>query len=142
MEQLPLFKDYLVTEPAPHYGVPTGVVPRRICLGPQGPQHKPMLLPTDPQERKGIPITTGVLDYFPLAIAEVAKCSKAGNDQHNPGQPLHWAKGKSTDHADCIPRHLIDRGAFDTDGIRHSAKLAWRALALLQIELENEQCSR
>ena len=142
MEQLPLFKDYLVTEPAPHYGVPTGVVPRRICLGAQAPQHKPMLLPTDPQERKGIPITTGVLDYFPLAIAEVAKCSKAGNDQHNPGQPLHWAKGKSTDHADCIPRHLIDRGAFDTDGIRHSAKLAWRALALLQIELENDQCSR
>ena len=119
MEQLPLLKDYLVA-----------------------PQHKPMLLPTDPQERKGIPITTGVLDYFPLAIAEVAKCSKAGNDQHNPGQPLHWAKGKSTDHADCIPRHLIDRGTFDTDGIRHSAKLAWRALALLQIELENEQCSR
>lgn len=106
------------------------------------PAPKLMLLPTDPQERKGIPITTGVLDYFPLAIAEVAKCSKAGNDQHNPGQPLHWAKGKSTDHADCIPRHLIDRGAFDTDGIRHSAKLAWRALALLQIELENAQCSR
>lgn len=142
MEQLPLFKDDLVTEPTPDYGVPTGVVPRRICQGAQAPQHKPMLLPTDPQERKGIPITTGVLDYFPLAIAEVAKCSKAGNDQHNPGQPLHWAKGKSTDHADCIPRHLIDRGTCDTDGIRHSAKLAWRALALLQIELENEQCSR
>ena len=142
MEQLPLFKDYLVTEPAPDYCVPTGVVPRRICLWAQAQQHKPMLLPTDPQERKGIPITTGVLDYFPLAIAEVAKCSKAGNDQHNPDQPLHWAKGKSTDHADCIPRHLIDRGTFDTDGIRHTAKLAWRALALLQIELENEQCSR
>ena len=124
MEQLPLF-------------------PRRLRgQGAQATQHKPMLLPTDPQERKGIPITTGVLDYFPLAIAEVAKCSKAGNDQHNPGQPLHWAKGKSTDHADCIPRHLIDRGTFDTDGIRHSAKLAWRALALLQIELENAQCSR
>ena len=139
MEQLPLFPDYLVSEP--NYGVPTGVVPRRITA-PAAPAQKQMLLPTDSQERKGIPITTGVLDYFPLAIAEVAKCSKAGNDQHNPGQPLHWAKGKSTDHADCIPRHLIDRGAFDTDGIRHSAKLAWRALALLQIELENEQCSR
>ena len=137
MEQLPLFPDYLVSEP--NYGVPTGVVPRRITA-PAAPAQRQMLLPTDSQERKGIPITTGVLDYFPLAIAEVAKCSKAGNDQHNPGQPLHWAKGKSTDHADCIPRHLIDRGAFDTDGIRHSAKLAWRALALLQIELENEQC--
>ncbi len=139
MEQLPLFPDYPVSEP--NYGVPTGVVPRRITA-PAAPAQKQMLLPTDSQERKGIPITTGVLDYFPLAIAEVAKCSQAGNDQHNPGQPLHWAKGKSTDHADCIPRHLIDRGAFDTDGIRHSAKLAWRALALLQIELENEQCSR
>lgn len=98
-----------------------------------------MLLPSDPTERKGIPICTGVLDYFPLALAEVARVSKAGNDQHNPGQPLHWAKGKSTDHADCIPRHLIDRGSRDTDGQRHSAKLAWRALALLQTELEQEQ---
>jgi hypothetical protein len=101
-------------------------------------KNKPMILSTNPTERKGIPLTTGVLDYFPLALAEVAKCSKAGNDQHNPGQPLHWAKDKSADHADCIPRHLIDRGTIDTDGIRHSAKLAWRALALLQIELEND----
>jgi hypothetical protein len=97
-----------------------------------------MLLPSDPAERKNLPITSGVLDYFPLAVAEVARVSKAGNDQHNPGQPLHWAKGKSMDHADCIARHLIDRGARDSDGMRHSAKLAWRALALLQTELENE----
>lgn len=95
----------------------------------------PMTLPYDAKERKGMPITTGVLDYFPLAIAEVAKCSKAGNDQHNPGQPLHWDQTKSTDHADCMARHLIDRGSFDTDGVRHSAKLAWRALANLQLEL-------
>lgn len=100
------------------------------------PESRQMLLSTDAAERKATPITTGVLDYFPLALAEVAKCSKAGNDQHNPGKPLHWAKEKSTDHADCIARHLIDRGSRDTDGVRHSAKLAWRALALLQIELE------
>ena len=102
---------------------------------------KTMLLPTDPAERKGTPITTGVLDYFPLALAEIARVSKAGNDQHNPGQPLHWSKGKSTDHADCISRHLIDRGTYDTTDTppqRHSAKLAWRALALLQTELEDE----
>jgi hypothetical protein len=98
-----------------------------------------MLLPIDPAERKGLPITTGVLDYFPLALAEVARVSKAGNDQHNPGQPLHWDKSKSMDHADCIPRHLIDRGSRDADGQRHSAKLAWRALALLEIELEAER---
>ena len=97
-----------------------------------------MLLPTDAQERKQIPIVSGVLDYFPLAIAEVAKCSWAGNQQHHPDKPLHWDKTKSTDNADCIGRHLIDRGKFDTDGQRHSAKLAWRALALLQLELEEE----
>lgn len=101
-------------------------------------ERKP-LLPLDAATRKGTPITSGVIDYFPLAMAEVARCSKAGNDQHNPGQPLHWSKGKSTDHADCIARHLIDRGTVDpTDGIRHSAKLAWRALALLQLEMEAE----
>jgi hypothetical protein len=33
---------------------------------------------------------------------------------------------------------LIERGTRDTDGARHSAKLAWRALALLQIEIEKD----
>lgn len=94
-------------------------------------------LPTDAKERKATPIATGVLDYFPLAIAEVARVSKAGNDQHNPGQPLHWDKTKSLDHADSLIRHLLERGTLDTDGMRHSAKVAWRALALLQTELEN-----
>lgn len=96
------------------------------------------ILPNEPAERKNCPITTGVLDYFPAALAEVARVSKAGNDQHNPGEPLHWARAKSADHADCIGRHLVERGTLDTDGQRHSAKLAWRALALLQMELEAE----
>lgn len=100
-----------------------------------------MTLPSNASERKALPITTGVLDYFPDALAAVAEVSKKGNDQHNPGQPLHWSKDKSTDHADCIVRHLIDRGTLDTDGGRHSAKVAWRALALLQIEIENERAA-
>lgn len=98
-----------------------------------------MGLPVDPKARKALPITTGVLDYFPRALAEVARVSVAGNEQHNPGQPLHWAREKSTDHADCITRHLIDRGKFDSDGQRHSAKVAWRALALLDEELRAEE---
>jgi hypothetical protein len=95
-----------------------------------------MSLPSDAKLRKNLPITRGVLDYFPDAIAAVAEVSRLGNEQHNPGEPLHWARGKSTDHADCIARHLIERGTVDSDGARHSAKLAWRALALLQTELE------
>lgn len=97
-----------------------------------------MHLPTDAKERKNTPIATGVLDYFPKALAEIARLSKVGNDQHNPGQPLHWDKTKSTDHADCIIRHLIDRGTEDSDGMLHSTKVAWRALALLETELEND----
>ncbi len=95
-----------------------------------------MALPTDPKERKGVPIYSGVLMYFPDAIAEVARVSKAGNDQHNPGKPLHWAREKSTDQEDCIMRHLLESGTRDSDGQLHSAKLAWRALAKLQLELE------
>ena len=95
-------------------------------------------MPTDSAERKNTPLCTGVLDYFPLALAEVARVSVQGNQQHNPGEPLHWAKDKSADHADCVLRHLADRGKLDKDGRRHSGKLAWRALALLEIELEGE----
>lgn len=98
-----------------------------------------MTLPTEAKERKKFPVTTGVIDYFPDALVAVAEVSRIGNEQHNPGQPLHWAKEKSTDHADCIARHLIERGTKDIDGVRHSAKMAWRALALLQIEIENER---
>lgn len=103
---------------------------------PESPPPGPAL-PTERGARKAIPIARGVLDYFPLAVAEVAKVSHVCNEQHNPGQPMHWDKTKSTDHADALARHLIERGGVDDDGVRHSAKLAWRALALLQTELEH-----
>jgi hypothetical protein len=98
-----------------------------------------MSIPTDKQERKDAPVYSGVLSYFPLALIEVARLSKVGNDQHNPGEPLHWARGKSTDHADCLVRHLLEKGTIDTDGISHTTKVAWRALALLQEEVENDR---
>jgi hypothetical protein len=93
-------------------------------------------LPTDPKERKKIPIYSGVLKYFPDAIAAVAAVSFAGNEQHNPGEPLHWARHKSTDQEDTLARHLMEAGSIDSDGHRHSAKAAWRALAILQLEIE------
>ena len=94
------------------------------------------ILATDKKVRKEQPMARGLLDYFPLALAEIANVSHVGNEQHNPGQPMHWAREKSTDHADCIVRHLVERGTIDDDGLRHSAKVAWRALAMLQLELE------
>jgi hypothetical protein len=97
------------------------------------------VLPTDAAARKGFPIATGVLDYFPDALLAVAEVSRIGNDQHNPGQPLHWARGKSQDESDTLIRHFLERGTRDKDGARHSAKLAWRALSQLQKEIEAER---
>jgi dATP/dGTP diphosphohydrolase len=102
------------------------------------PTSRSIGLPTDAKERKTYPLATGCLDYFPDALAEVAHVSFVGNEQHNPGQPLHWDRSKSTDEADALMRHFKDRGTRDNDNIRHSAKVAWRALALLQKEIENE----
>jgi len=98
-----------------------------------------MSLPSDAKERKAIPLASGLLDYFPDALAAVAELSRVGNEQHNPGQPMHWARGKSGDEADALVRHLMERGTVDTDGVRHSTKVAWRALANLQKELEREE---
>ena len=90
------------------------------------------------QARKNTPVFSGVLNYFPDAIREVARCSFVGNEQHNPGTPLHWDRSKSGDEKDALVRHLLEAGTIDSDGIRHSAKVCWRALANLQKEIENE----
>jgi len=101
-------------------------------------------LPSDSAARKTVPLASGLFDYFPAALAAVAHLSWAGNEKHNPGEPLHDARDKSTDDADCLLRHLVERGKTDEivakDGriirVRHSACVAWRALRILQKELE------
>ena len=103
-----------------------------------------LTLPTDSEERKGYPLLSGCLKYFAAALAGVARTSKMGNDKHNPGQPLHHARGKSSDHGDCIVRHLMDvedllaareRGdttITDRQILDEAGSLAWRALAYSQ----------
>lgn len=103
----------------------------------------PTTLPTDSEERKKVPLYRGLLGYFPAACAAVARHSMQNNEKHNPGEPMHHARGKSTDHADCIIRHILDIGdlkAADARGdivdlnrlIEEHAALCWRALALTQ----------
>lgn len=98
----------------------------------------PRLWSADAAGRKLLPIISGCLWCFPDALAAVAHVSYVGNQQHNPGEPLHWAQEKSKDHIDCIGRHLAGIGTLDTDGVPHSWKLAWRANAYLQMELQRE----
>ena len=97
--------------------------------------------PTDKaSSRKATPVFSGVLKYFPNALKEVAKCSKAGNDQHHPDKPLHWDMDKSKDEYDALTRHLIDHtiNPIDDDGVLHLTKVAWRALAGLERYLTNK----
>jgi hypothetical protein len=98
-----------------------------------------MGLPTDDADRKGLPIFRGPLMYFPDAMLALAAVCKAGNDQHNPGEPMHWARGKSMEQMDTALRHMMDHGlgaTRDTDGMYHLAKAAWRVLAELQLTIE------
>ena len=90
------------------------------------------LLPSDSKERKAIPIYSGFITYFPDAIIAVTKVSYEGNEQHNPGTPLHWDRTKSTDELDAMMRHVLD-GDW--------AAVAWRAMANLQKEIENERAN-
>lgn len=97
-----------------------------------------------PEDRKTQPCYTGLINYFPDALKAVAHCSWKGNQQHNPDQPVHWDRSKSSDDKDALVRHLIDAttGEPDTDGISHWAKVAWRALAVLQKEIEENPFNR
>jgi hypothetical protein len=100
------------------------------------------MLPTDSKDRKEVPVWSGVLMYFPDVFPEVARVSKLGNDQHNPGEPLHWAREKSTDQMNTALRHMIDHGAGnfrDTDGAYHLAKAIWRLCAELQLQIEKDR---
>lgn len=114
-----------------HLHDPTLSLADELTAGPQN------ILPTDPKARKEVPVASGFMDYFPDAIIAVARLSMKANNRHNPGEPLHWSKHKSTDHADCLERHFLQRGQHDAEWDEsHTVEMAWRAMALLQIEIE------
>jgi hypothetical protein len=112
-------------------------------------------IPQDDQARKDAPMFRGLLGYFPAALFEVSVHSLESDRKHNPGSSTgpNWARGKSSDHWDCIVRHLVDAGGpgdqpqpghcFDPSvdvAARkyHLTAIAWRALALLQEHCEAE----
>ena len=105
-----------------------------IVTAPQHSVQHPLI--SEHAARKAAPIATGVLDYFPDAITDMARLSKIGNDQHNPGEPLGWQREKSSDHRDCMLRHTKESRVIDTDNVLHATKAAWRACAEAQLAIE------
>lgn len=89
------------------------------------------------ERRKKQKVHAGFMKYFPDAIKAVAHISVICNEQHNAGEPLQWAKDKSNEHLESLGRHLLESGTYDTDGVLNDVKIAWRALANLQIIIEN-----
>ena len=93
------------------------------------------------EQRKEVAVSRGLYAYFPDALALVARHSVRSNEKHNPGQPVHWAREKSTDQEDCIGRHSLaiaaDPDSLD-DGQPHIVCRAWRAFAALQLWAEDQ----
>lgn len=101
-----------------------------------------MSLPIENDARKALPVWTFLAEYFPDAFLEVVKVAVAGNNQWNPGQPLHWARGKSTDQMNTAFRHMLDHGLGkpkDSDDCYHLAKAIWRLSAELQLLVEKDR---
>ena len=114
----------------------TGALPGWSGPLPDGPQpglKQSLLDGMTSAQRKEYPITTGCLDYFRDALLLVSHVSYKGNQKHNKGEPLHWARSKSADEEDAIGRHLVNRYEMDPEiDLEEAAQLAWRALAFLQ----------
>ena len=88
------------------------------------------ILPSDSVERKATPVYTGFINYFPRAIAAVAKVSLNGGIQHGQTkETLHWNRALSGDELDAMMRHVLDK---DWE------QVAWRAMANLEKQLEKE----
>jgi hypothetical protein len=113
-----------------------------------------MPLPKDNALRKALPLFTFLTEYFPDAILELVKVSVAGNMQHNPGEPMHWARGKSMDQLNTAQRHMWDYAttgpyndepplppeilaAIGGEPPMHLANAAWRLLAQIQLDCES-----
>ena len=94
------------------------------------------------EQRKEVAVSRGLFNYFPDALALMARHSVRSNEKHNPGEPVHWSRDKSSDHEDCIARHslavAVDPNSMDGDA-PHIVCRAWRALAALQLWIEAQR---
>lgn len=73
---------------------------------------------------------------YPNACVKLAAYAEYGSAKHNPGEPLHWAFDKSSEHAESAARHLAQCDQIDPEtGESHALGLLCRAFMLLETQL-------
>lgn len=78
---------------------------------------------------------------FPRAIQAVAAISKAGDEKHNGSVRSYLSiENGHQEFSEAMVRHIFDEiieGPVDPEGgVLHAARIAWAALARLEIHLE------
>lgn len=86
----------------------------------------PDLFPVDDAERKKYAVGTFICEFFPHAIAELARFSYDMQQKHNPNAPMGWVKDKSIGDGNQIFRHQMN-GDYE--------EVAWRGLEQLERKL-------
>ena len=88
------------------------------------------------------PILSGVIQYFPRALREVAKVSQYGMTKYT------WKGWEAVPngvvrYGDALARHLVDEGIEGpidpSTRLRHAAQVAWNSLARLELILKEEE---
>lgn len=86
-------------------------------------------------------VNRGMFAYFPKALLEVAKVSDFGAQKYERGGWKTVPDGIER-YFDALGRHLLNfqiEGTFDKEsGLRHMAHLAWNALAVLELQLQED----
>lgn len=83
-----------------------------------------------------------VFDSMNLALMEVVKVATFGARKYEPESWKQVANG-STRYKSALYRHLLDPQELDGESeLDHLAHVAWNALALLQLKMEQEKWTR
>lgn len=83
-------------------------------------------------------VVQGFMQYFPKAIAEVARVSEFG------AQKYAWANWQFVDagverYTEALGRHLLETNPVDPESnLLHAAHTAWNAMARLELMLKDE----
>lgn len=115
------------------------------------------LFPSDDAGRKALPIFAMIVGYFPNALREVTRVCVANNVRYSPDRAptdIVWNRGKSQDQFGSLFRHMLERKVdghvFETvseevakvigrPNVYVLAEAAWRALAMLEEEIEQQE---